>query len=73
LSKELVHPATGEPIVLEKGEELWRIDWPGKPVLVITRSDANGVQRYRLALPRCTTWNPVGAMQLAPWPEPEAA
>jgi hypothetical protein len=70
MSKELVHPATGDRIVLEAGEELWRIDWSGKPVLVITRLDKAGELRYRLAVPKCTTWNRVGDMKLTPWPKP---
>jgi hypothetical protein len=37
MSDALKHPATGDPIELAEGEQLWKIDWPGKPVLVISR------------------------------------
>lgn len=63
------HPATGEPIVLAEGEQLWSIGWPGAPVLVVTKSAPDGSAIYRLADPRCKTWNKVGEMPLAPWPE----
>jgi hypothetical protein len=72
MSEALKHPATGDPIELAEGEQLWRIDWPGKPVLVITRASGDGETQYRLAHKRCTTWNQVGPMKLAPWPAPEA-
>lgn len=64
----LRHPATGEVLELAPGEQLCRITWPGKPVLVITRMGERGEQLYRLALAGCTTWNPVGPLPLEPWP-----
>lgn len=64
------HPATGEPITLADGEELQRIAWPGAPVLVITTRNAEGEPIYRLARAGCRTWNPLGSMKVAPWPEP---
>ena len=66
MGEPLKHPVTGDPIVLAEGEQLWRIDWPGKPVLVITRENAEGNTQCRLAVPRCTTWNHVDALKLAP-------
>lgn len=69
MAAELKHPATGTPIELTAGEQLWRIDWPGAPVLVITKAGADGQALYRLADQRCTTWNRVGEMALAPWPD----
>jgi hypothetical protein len=73
MSETLRHPATGDAIELAAGEQLWRIAWPGQPVLVITRRDASGEQEYRLAVPQCTTWNRVEPLQLEPWPAAEAA
>lgn len=69
------HPATGETIELAADERLCRIAWPGAPVLVIvaqrpTYRAPDGELSYRLAVPRCQMWNPVGAMTLEPWPEP---
>jgi len=34
MAPDLKHPATGDLIVLADGEQLWRIGWPGAPVLV---------------------------------------
>ena len=31
MREALKHPATGDPIELAEGEQLWKIDWPGKP------------------------------------------
>lgn len=36
IAPDLKHPATGDLIVLAEGEQLWRIDWSGNPVLVVT-------------------------------------
>jgi len=72
MSEPLRHPATGEPIELAAGEQLWRIAWPGKPVLVITRTDENGQHEYRLAAAQCTTWNRVEPLKLESWPPPDA-
>lgn len=72
MSEPLRHPATGEVIELATGEQLWRIAWSGKPVLVITRTGANGEQEYRLPVAQCTTWNRVEPLKLEPWPAAEA-
>jgi hypothetical protein len=69
MAPDLKHPATGDLIVLAEGEQLWRLGWPGAPVLVVTKSGPDGKDLYRLADPRCKTWNKVGAMTLVPWPE----
>jgi len=69
MALDLKHPATGNLIVLADGEQLWRIDWPGAPVLVITKTRPDGNALYRLADPKCKTWNKVGDMTLVPWPE----
>ena len=69
MAPDLKHPATGDLIVLADGEQLWRIGWPGAPVLVVTKSGPDGNALYRLADPRCKTWNKVGNMPLVPWPE----
>lgn len=72
MAAELKHPATGNPIEVAEGETLWRIDWLGDPVLVVTKAGPDGKALYRLADPRCTTWNRVGGLKLAPWPAPDA-
>lgn len=69
------HPATGESIELAADETLHRIAWPGPPVLVITAIRPTyrcpeGEHAYRLARSGPGTWNPVGLLKLAPWPEP---
>jgi hypothetical protein len=69
MAPDLKHPATGDLIVLAEGEQLWRIGWPGAPVLVVTKSGPDGNAIYRLADPKCKTWNKVGDMKLVPWPE----
>ena len=69
MAPDLRHPATGDLIVLADGEQLWRIGWPGAPVLVVTKSGPGGKALYRLADPKCKTWNKVGDMKLLPWPE----
>jgi hypothetical protein len=70
MAPDLKHPATGDLIVLAEGEQLWRIGWSGPPVLVVTRTGPDGGGAlYRLADPRCKTWNKVGDMPLTPWPE----
>ena len=69
MAPDLKHPATGDLIVLAGGEQLWRLGWPGAPVLVVTKSGPDGKDLYRLADPRCKTWNKVGAMTLVAWPE----
>ena len=69
MAPDLKHPATGDLIVLADGEQLWRIGWPGAPVLVITKSGPDGSALYRLADPKCKTWNKVGDMKLVPWPD----
>jgi hypothetical protein len=28
MSEALKHPATGDPMELAEGEQLWKIDWP---------------------------------------------
>jgi len=66
---DLKHPATGDLIVLADGEQLWRLDWPGAPVLVVTKGGQDGSALYRLADPKCKTWNKVGDTKLVPWPE----
>jgi hypothetical protein len=73
MGEPLKHPATGELIELADGEQLWRIAWSGKPVLVITRTGENGEQLYRLAGSRGQTWNRVEPLQLEPWPPADAA
>ena len=35
---DLKQPATGDLIVLAGDEQLWRINWPGAPVLVVTKN-----------------------------------
>ena len=51
MAPDLKHPATGDLIVLADGEQLWRIGWPGAPVLVITKKgggyDACALARSR--------------------------
>jgi len=69
MAQDLKHPATGDLIVMADGEQLWRIGWPGAPVLVVTKSGPDGNALYRLADPKCKTWNKVGDMKLVPWPE----
>ena len=69
MAPDLKHPATGDLIVLAGGEQLWRIGWPGAPVLVVTKNGPDGNALYRLADPKCKTWNKVGDMKLVPWPE----
>jgi hypothetical protein len=69
MAPDLKHPATGDLIVLAGGEQLWRIGWPGAPVLVVTKNGPDGSALYRLADPKCKTWNRVGDMKLLPWPE----
>ena len=69
MPSDLKHPATGDLIVLADGEQLWRLGWPGAPVLVVTKSGPDGNAIYRLADPKCKTWNKVGDMTLVPWPE----
>jgi len=69
MAQDLKHPATGDLIVLAADEKLWRIGWPGNPVLVVTKSGPDGSALYRLADPKCKTWNKVGDMKLVPWPE----
>ena len=66
------HPATGEPITLEPGEQLQRIAWPGATVLVVTRTGKGGELIYRLASARCQTWNPAHSLPLEPWPQSPA-
>ncbi len=73
MSETLKHPVTGDPIELAEGEQLWRIAWSGKPVLVITRRGESGEQEFRLAVPQCTTWNRVKPLKLEPWPPPVVA
>ena len=60
---------TGYPIVDAGMRQLWRIGWPGAPVLVITKNGPDGNALYRLADPKCKTWNKVGDMKLVPWPD----
>ncbi len=67
MTAPLTHPFTGHPITLEPGELLCRIVWPGKPVLVVVKPGTDGGLLYRLAHPKCTTWNPVDALPLEPW------
>jgi len=69
MAPDLKHPATGDLIALAGGEQLCRIGWPGAPVLVVTKSGPDGNAIYRLADPKCKTWNKVGDMKLVPWPE----
>ena len=69
MAPDLKHPATGDSIVLAGDEQLWRIGWPGAPVLVVTKSGPDGNALYRLADPKCKTWNKVGDMKLLPGPE----
>ena len=69
MGPDLKHPATGDLIVLADGEQLWRIGWPGAPVLVVTKGGPDGNAIYRLADPKCKTWNKVGDMKLVSWPE----
>ena len=69
MAPDLKHPATGDLIVLDDGEQLWRIGWPGAPVLVVTNSGPDGSALSRLADPKCKAWNKVGDMKLVPWPE----
>ena len=69
MAPDLKHPATGDLIVLADGEQLWRLGWPGAPVLVVTKGGPDGNAIYRLADPKCKTWNKVGDMTLVPWPE----
>ena len=69
MDPDLKHPATGDLIVLAGGVQLWWIGWPGAPVLVVTKNGPDGNAIYRLADPRCKTWNKVGDMKLVPWPE----
>jgi hypothetical protein len=69
MAPDLKHPATGDLIVLADGEQLWRIGWPGAPVLVVTKNGPDGNAIFRLADPKCKTWNKVGDMTLVPWPE----
>ena len=69
MAPALKHPATGDLIVLAVGEQLWRIGWPGAPVLVVTKTGPDGNALYRLADPKCKTWNKVGDMKLVAWPE----
>ena len=69
MAPDLKHPATGDLIVLADGEQLCRIGWPGAPVLVVTKNGLDGNALYRLADPKCKTWNKVGDMKLVPWPE----
>jgi hypothetical protein len=72
MAQDLKHPATGDLIVLAVGEQLWRIGWPGAPVLVITKNGPDGNALYRLADPKCKTWNKLGDMKLVPWPEADS-
>ncbi len=51
MSETLKHPVTGAPIELADGEQLWRIAWSGKPVLVISRRSESGEQEFRIAVP----------------------
>jgi len=37
MAPDLKHLATGDLIVLADGERLWRIGWPGAPILVVRR------------------------------------
>jgi hypothetical protein len=69
MAPDLKHPATGDLIVLANGEQLWQIGWPGAPVLVVTKSGADGSALYQLADPKCKTWNKVGDITLLPWRE----
>jgi hypothetical protein len=69
MSEALKHPAGGDPIELAEGEQLMRIDWPGKPALVITRAATDGETQYLLTHKHCTTWNRMAPIKLAPWPE----
>ena len=69
MAPDLKHPATGDLIVLAGDEQLWRIGWPSAPVLVVTKNGPDGSAIYRLADPKCKTWNKVGDMKLVPWPE----
>ena len=69
MAPDLKHPATSDLIVLAGGEQLCRIGWPGAPVLLITKSGPDGNALYRLADPKCKTWNKVGYMKLVPLPE----
>ena len=69
MAPDLKHPATGDLIVLAVGEQLWRIGWAGAPVLVVTKNGPDGNALYRLADPKCKTWNKVGDMKLVPWPD----
>lgn len=73
MSEPLKHPASGDPIELKPGEQLWRIAWPGKPVLVITQTGQNGEQLYRLANAKGAMWNRLEPLKLEPWPPPEEA
>ena len=69
------HPVTGDLIELAADERLCRILGPGPVVLAVvatrpTYRAPDGELAYRLAVPRCQTWNPVGGMTLEPWPAP---
>ena len=67
MTAPLTHPFTGQRITLEQGDLLCRILWPGTPVLVVVRSAPDGRLWFRLAHPKCSTWNPVDALPLEPW------
>ena len=60
MAAELRHPATGNPIEVGEGDALWQIEWLGNPVLVVTKAGPDGNALYRLADPRCKTWNRLG-------------
>lgn len=63
----ITHPVTGNDISLQPGERLARIVWPGHLVLVITRTNDDGEEVYRLAVPHCQVWNRVYPLTLEPW------
>ena len=65
------HPATGEAIDLAPDERLCGITWPGASVLAVvatrpTYRAPDGELAYRLAVPRCQTWNPAEGLSLEP-------
>ena len=68
-------PTTPADLLLQAAERTSRGDaarftgWPGAPFIVDTKSGPDGNALYRLADPKCKTWNKVGDMKLVPWPE----
>ena len=67
MAPDLKNPASGDLIVLAGGEQLWRIGWPGAPVLVVTKNGPDGNALYRLADPRFKTSGPPKSVSMACW------